>query len=293
MKKRLIILLLVCTMTLCGIENVNASTNTRQRSESNYLISDNITVTDENKENILNTPSVIAEEKVYDFADLFTDEEEQQLYQKITDYINKYNMDLAVVTINTNNKKSPREYADDFYDYNDFGINNTKDGILFLIDMDNRQIYMSTTGYAIKMYNDNRIDSSLDKVYQYMSDNNYYQGVASYIDVISEYAESGLPSDEDNQMTTGEMLLYSSGISLIITFIIMYVLINKNKLARKATTAKQYLDKNDMIINNMGDMLIHTHTDRTKIEHDSSSGGGSSTHTGSSGQSHGGGGHSF
>ena len=53
----------------------------------------------------ITTPDKDAEyEKVYDFADLFTDKEEQELYSQITKYISSYKMDLAVVTINENNK---------------------------------------------------------------------------------------------------------------------------------------------------------------------------------------------
>ncbi len=47
-----------------------------------------------------------------------------------------------------------------------------------------------------------------------------------------------------------------------------------------------------MKIANISDVLIHTNTVRHEIV-DTSSGGGSSTHSGSSGISHGGGGHGF
>ena len=54
-----------------------ASTNTYPRTEDDLRINSWITVTEENKDNILNTPSVNEEEKIYDFADLYTDEEEK------------------------------------------------------------------------------------------------------------------------------------------------------------------------------------------------------------------------
>ena len=70
----------------------------------------------------------------------------------------------------------------------------------------------------------------------------------------------------------------------------MAILIFKNRMVKKATTAREYLNKNSIKIQNMGEILISSNTTKHEIDHSSS---GSSTHTGSSGSSHGGGGHSF
>lgn len=288
MKKKIILIGLLSLMI--NITPVFASTNTKERTEENYLISSDIKITESNKNNILSTPAIDEKEKIYDFADLFTEEEEQKLYQKISQYIDSYQLDLALVTISQNNKSSPREYADDFYDYNNFGFNNTKDGLLFLIDMDNREIYMTTTGAAINMYNDYRINKALEQVYQYMTNQNYYQGVLQYIQIIGDYAKSGLPGKQDQKNLT-TTICYSIIISLIITIIIMVILINKNKLVRKKTTAREYLNKDSVSMKNIGEILVSTNTVRHAINHSSSS--GSSTHSGSSGRSHGGGGHRF
>ena len=77
---------------------VNAEVKTYERSEDNLGIWDSINVTETNKQNILGTPKVDEDEKVYDFADLFTLDEEQQLYDKIQAYIEEFNMDMVIVT---------------------------------------------------------------------------------------------------------------------------------------------------------------------------------------------------
>lgn len=289
MKKLYKISLLVIASLILNIVPVYASTNTKERSEQDYLVADWVKVTESNKYNILSTPAVDATEKIYDFADLFTDSEEQQLYTEIRKYIDNHNMDLAVVTI-TNNNKTPQEYSDDFYDYNDF---DQKGGVLFLIDMYNREIYMSTTGSAIKMYNDYRINQALDMVYKYMSDKRYYIGVHEYINIISNYAYDGIPNNSDHKEsnTLSSNILMSIAIGLLITIIVVNILIHKNKMVKKATTAKEYLDKDSVNIENIGEIIISSNTVRKRIEHDTYS--GSSTHSGSSGSSHGGGGHGF
>ena len=75
MKKYIKLLIVLFLTIFISFNTVNASTNTKERTEDNYLISDKITVTESNKYNILQTPAVDASEKVYDFADLFTDSE--------------------------------------------------------------------------------------------------------------------------------------------------------------------------------------------------------------------------
>ena len=174
MRKVCYLLLIVILFSFC-IVPVSASTNTFSRTEDNLLVSSDITVTSQNIDNILNTPAVDASEKVYDFAELLTLSEEEKLYHQVEQFMDSANLDLAIVTISENNKLNAREYADDFYDYNGFGTDSEHSGVLFLVDMDTREIYMSTTGKAISLYSDYRIDMTLDAISQEFSNQNYYQ----------------------------------------------------------------------------------------------------------------------
>ena len=58
-------------------------------------------------------------------------------------------MDVVIVTTYNTRSKSSQVYADDFYEENNIGRNNSGDGILLLIDLDNREVYISTSGAAI------------------------------------------------------------------------------------------------------------------------------------------------
>ncbi len=301
MKKIRYFLLTVILFVFCIIP-VYASTNTFTRTEDNLLISSDITVTSQNLDNILNTPAIDASEKIYDFADLLTPSEEEEIYQQVNQFINKTNFDLAIVTINDNNKLSAMEYADDFYDYNDFGTDAEYSGILFLIDMDTREIYMSTTGKAIAMYSDSRIDMTLDAIYQEFSERHYMQGITKFVTIIENYDTMGLPSNKDSKYAisdTGEIYrefpwLIVLGAPLAITIIVIGIMIHKNKLVRVATSSREYLDKDSLKMRVVSDRLISTNTVAVPLSTSSSSGGGgSSHHSGSSGRSHGGGGHRF
>lgn len=303
MRKVCYLLLIVILFSFC-IVPVSASTNTFSRTEDNLLVSSDVTVTSQNIDNILNTPAVDASEKVYDFAELLTLSEEEKLYHQVEQFMDSANLDLAIVTISENNKLNAREYADDFYDYNEFGTDSEHSGVLFLVDMDTREIYMSTTGKAISLYSDYRIDMTLDAISQEFSNQNYYQGITKFVTILKNYDTIGLPSNKDSKYAIGDdgevyrefPWLIVLGVPFAITAIVIGVMIHKNKLVRAATSSREYLDKDSLKINTVSDRLIFTNTvavPRSTGSSGSSSGGGSSRHSGSSGRSHGGGGHRF
>ena len=194
MKKIILIFLFVFCL------NVKAMPTTYERTNDNLRIHDTINVNSYKKNHILKTPAVNENEKVYDFAELLTETEENNLYNKVVKFISTYNMDLALVTIN-DNWTDAETYADNFYVYNYFGIGNTFDGILLLIDMDTREIWLSTNGEAILIYNDYRIESILDDMYYYIQDAKYYETFNAGIEKASEYATKGIPEENKNSFS--------------------------------------------------------------------------------------------
>ena len=151
-----LLLLLLINLLPVSAKEIDSCTRTRD----NLHVRD--TFKNKNVNAILETPCVNANLRIYDYADLLTEVDEGVLNTLILDYKNRSNYDLVLVTISENPKGSASEFADDFYDYNDFGTGKTRDGVLLLIDMDTREYYISTTGYAIKMYDDARIERILD-----------------------------------------------------------------------------------------------------------------------------------
>lgn len=294
MKKILRLFIVLC---LFSTFNVYASTNTNERSEDNLLVPSYIEVTDSNKDNILNTPAVDASEKIYDYADLFSDEEEEALYKAVSKYIKKTNFDLAIVTINENNKSSARVYADDFYDYNEFGIDNEQSGVLFLIDMDTREFYQANTGKAMDIYTDNGREYVFDNIEDYIKNKEYYNGIEKFIKFITSYYEIDSMKGHYKVNNNGNIekdygpIAIVFIISTVITFIVMTIMIKKNKMVFKAHSADDFLVKDTLKVNKTSDKFMGSHVSKVSIHSDSSSGG--SSHSGSSGVSHSGGGRGF
>lgn len=256
--------------------------------------------------------------KVYDYADLLTDDEEFLLRQQAQLFVEEYDMDLIILTTSYNEGLGTQGYAQDFYDYNGFGVGNTHDGILFLIDRTYgyNDTWMVTTGHAILVYDDSRIDSILDDIY-YSKDRGYYAMFETFIKSSSDYAKLGIaPSNENmyidengNYLPKYDIdlddfsekrefpLLPSLIISFAVSTIIVVILLLRNKMIKKETRAAAYLDQSTINFTRKEDRFITTHTTRTYSPRNTSSSssgggsrGGSSISRGSSGRSHGGGG---
>ena len=71
--------------------------------------------------------------RIVDEADLLSYDQEQELEAYIDEVSEKHKFDLVIVTVNSLNGKTSTEFADDFYDYNDYGFGKDKDGALLLI----------------------------------------------------------------------------------------------------------------------------------------------------------------
>lgn len=242
--------------------------------------------------------------KVYDYAQVLNSSEEEKLKESALEYINKYNMDMVLVTVRHHEKFNTKEYAQDFYDYNGFGIGNTKDGIIFVIDFTfgYTDIYIATTGEAIRMYDDYRINKMLDNIADKKNSGEYAM-FDKFIKDADYYAKMGIPSSNSNTIinNNGDLIYKVSMpwfliiiISAIVPTVAVAILINKNKMIKKSISAAYYLKDGSKVINNRSDRFITTHTTSVRINDDIPSGGGriggSSTSRGSSGVSHGGGG---
>ena len=73
-------------------------------------------------------------------------------------------------------------YADDFYDYNGYGYGDSRDGILLLISMEERDWRISTCGYGITVFTDAGQEYISDKFLPYLSDGDYSEAFTKYAD---------------------------------------------------------------------------------------------------------------
>lgn len=236
--------------------------------------------------------------KVYDYAGLFSDYEEVLLSDKANEILERQNIDIAIVTADDLGGKRSMDYVDDFYDYNNFGYGDREFGLILLINMQDREIWISTKGEAIDLFNDSNINRIVDRVTEELSDGYYYDAGEVFLTSadkhISNQRAANLPFKE--RYSTGQIALVSAGIALAVSSIVVGIMYFMHRLSfSKAPNASVYSDNGGIKLFRKNDQFISTHTTRTAIPKDTGSGGsgGTSTHTSSSGSTHGGGGGKF
>ena len=243
---------------------------------------------------------------IKDYLNYLSEPKVQQLQGSIDEIANKYNLDTVIVITDNTEGKTSMEYADDFYDYNNYGFDSEKSGILLLVNMDAREIWISTTGKAINIFSDTRIDTMINEITSYLSDGDYEGASRKFLERVDYYGTKGVVTDDEDlsieenstppsfSSRLKEKIISPAtyAIALIISLLITLVVTLRSK--RNVTVNNRtYEDKGSFSLTNKQDIFVGENTTRRKIQKQSNNSSHSTTHTSSSGSTHGGGGGSF
>lgn len=239
--------------------------------------------------------------RIVDYADLLSDSEEEELSDRLDEISGRQQLDVVIVTLESLEGASAQAYADDFYDYNEYGFGDGYDGILFLISMEEREWYISTRGYGITVFTDAGIDKMSEEFLPYISDGDYAKGFALFADLCDNYitqANTGTPYDVDSlpkaEFSVPGTLAISLGIGFVVSLIVTGIMRMGLKSVRSQTRADSYVTGEGLSLTRERDLFLYRHVARREKPKESrSSSGGSSTHTSSSGARHGGRGGKF
>ena len=136
-----------------------------------------------------------------DEAGLLSAEEAADIESKLSGLAQKYDMHYVIVTSEDPNISSPMAEADDFFDYNGYGTGENRSGVLLYINMETRDIWISTRGFGITAFTDAGIDYILDELADGLGSELYYDTFETYIarcDDFTLQAKNGTPYDVDH-----------------------------------------------------------------------------------------------
>lgn len=137
------------------------------------------------------TDKVNSTENVYDFANLLTDVEKNSVQKEIDRAVQNTKMDIVVLMVKDNLGYSQSRLADDFYDYGGFGDT----GILLLVDIQEREIYISTSGIAVLYFNDSVIETVLDDITDNASAGDYKRLCEEFCEDVVYYTNMAANTD--------------------------------------------------------------------------------------------------
>lgn len=133
---------------------------------------------------LFTVPSFGVESKyLIDDADILSEEEESYLLAEIEEFINKNGFDVVIHTTDSTQGKEVYEYADDFYDNGEY----SEDGLIFVISMEFRDYYTSTSGRFVDELPSYSIDQICESVVPCLSDGEYYKAFSVYLNNLDNH----------------------------------------------------------------------------------------------------------
>jgi len=259
----------------------------------------------------------LADVQVIDKANLFSAADVSAMEAIIARIEEKHQVDMVVLTtLDTPDDYSEsmwrvRDYADDYYDNGGFGMGEDDSGMLILLDMNNRVMWLSTGGVMMEYINDAREEDILDAASYYLSWNDYGDAIIAALDRVERLMEKGRAEgtflyDEVtgkrlggiyNALTSSEMMVAAiagAAIALVVYMSVggSYSLKGSTYSYNRSANANVTFTRDDEVFVRQ----FSSRTPRNTGSHGTSGGGrsgGSGVHRSSGGRSHGGGGRRF
>lgn len=253
---------------------------------------------------LIPTKVFAANDTVTDQAGLFNDTEIQELSQKADQLNQQIKGEVFILTTDTN-EAEPREFANQNLIRR---VGKDNNGALLLIDMNQREVYLTTSGNMIDYLTDRRVDNILDDVQSDLQDGDYYDAGNAFFAKSAEFVSDGVPRgsyriDEE----TGKITYYKSItpveaiISLVVAAIAgiaFFIFVRLRYQLKSGDFRYQYRQNAQLDLTEKSDTLVNSFvTTRIipKPKNNSSGfgGGGGSTTNSSGGGTFGGGGRGF
>ncbi len=245
-------------------------------------------------------------ERVFDYADVLSDAEEEALRGVIAEKEVETRSDIVIVTLNesledyvkpyeeiigpVSTDKWVMVYADNFYEEHKFGFNKPVGDGTLLLDNWYREAdggvysWMLTSGNVMDTFSSGMIDYVLNYSLSVVEQDPF----EAYYRFVCEYENTYI--QDDGEVLNPMVLLLGSFVIAMIFFAVNCI----GRRGKKTTTSSTYVAGGRPVIRLREDRFIRTSVSKTRIQTSSSSGGGGGgggSHRSAGGSSFGGGGH--
>lgn len=254
--------------------------------------------------------------QIIDDAGLFTSSELSKMTETIARIERDHQVDMVVLTTYdvprdySESMWRVRNYADDYYDNGGYGMGPDNSGMLILLDMNNRVIWLSTGGVMMDYITDAREEDIIDRAYGALTAGRYGEALIAALNRVEYYMNRGRQQgsfryDEAtgqrlsgyyNTLTGGEVAIAAlvSGIAAVA----IYLSVHGSYNLSGSTYSYDLASNSDVVLTKDEEAFVRQYTQRrprttTTSKGGSRSSGGSGVHRSSGGSSHGGGGRRF
>lgn len=252
-----------------------------------------------------------ATQHMYDDSGILYDSEIYEINNYLTALSDEMEFDIVGVMTNEGyDESSLTAFADDFYDYGEYGYGTENDGVILVVDMNSRLMTLVTTGFGITAITDYGEELIYDYVTDDLRNEDFVSAYKGYADAVRELvyrAREGDPVDVDDgdgehngrSLPSAEAAAGMGGISLAAGagagFFSSQRQKSKLKTVRRKTQANSYARRDSLVLSRRQDRFLYKTVSvmpRPKNNNNNNHhgmGGGTTIHMGSSGVPHGGG----
>ncbi|MGX2944010.1 TPM domain-containing protein [Enterococcus alishanensis] len=253
---------------------------------------------------LLPTKVFAAGDTITDQAGLFNDSEIQELSQKADELDQQIKGRVFILTTDTN-EEEPRKFANQNLMQR---VGKDNNGALLLIDMNQRKVYLTTSGNMIDYLTDKRVDDILDDVQTNLQDSDYYNAGNAFLTKSAKFVSHGVPQGSYRiDEKTGKITYYKSItpleaiISLVaaaIAGIAFFIFVRLRYQLKSGNFRYQYRQNAQLDLTEKSDTLVNSFVTtriipKPKNNSGGFGGGGGSTTNSSGGGTFGGGGRGF
>lgn len=244
----------------------------------------------------LNFTFALQQNYIIDGAGSFEGGELHLLEESAALFRENFDMDIVIVTADSLSDfgdGDALQVAEQIYDNYSYGVGDSLDGLLLLISFEERDWAIFTCGYATKVFDDEALDYVEGSFISYLSDGDYYEGGLAFINsaeyIATYYSEDPYYNHDDtpympdddytsyNEYDTGviiKKIAITTGISLVVAFIIIMIEKSKMKTAVRQNDANDYISE-ALNIKNAREVFMYSRIMRTEKPKPQNNSGGS------------------
>ena len=162
-----------------------------------------------------------AQYPIYDEPRFLTEEQLKDINDRLIKIRNDYKVDVTIIMEEVMYGETAQETADDYFDYNGYGVGENSDGILLYISKSPREYHFSTHGSAMKSFNKRGLIYIESKVLPHLKENDYYGAAGAYADTAEEMLEMAANGKPYNKPPVKNVLIALAAM-ILAPIIILY-----------------------------------------------------------------------
>ncbi|MDR2528753.1 MAG: TPM domain-containing protein [Synergistaceae bacterium] len=223
--------------------------------------------------------------KIYDFAGVLTEEQEEKLQSAILNAHDRYGVDLLIVLSGLSARDTLYAFESGIYgSFSDYERDRSDGNFVCLLIGAPPKLKIEEQYVAVRDYGKKTerkiggnqrwdIQKNIDRA---LGKGDYYAACGVFIDDVSKFLGSPIPNIKMADELEWALLCSLLAAAALPVIVLLVLRLTHNAGMRKKISARNYLVGGSLRLSYISDVFLHTHTSRSKKERKSNSGSGSS-----------------